>query len=61
MIVGDYLFHEGFRGERRRGSVRVEFANGLPQCMYFFDFPTTCRSPSRRIVTTYEAGRYQER
>lgn len=57
-IVGQYLF-DSISG-RSKGSVTVQFADGLPQCMYFFDFPTTCRSPSRRIITAYENGRYQE-
>ena len=57
-IVGNYLF-DAFNG-RSKGSVTVQFSDGLPQCMYFFDFPTTCRSPSRRIITAYENGRYQE-
>jgi len=57
-IVGNYLF-DGSKG-RSRGSVTVQFSDGLPQCVFFFDFPTTCRTPSRRIITTYENGRYQE-
>jgi hypothetical protein len=57
-IVGQYLF-EGLSG-RSKGSVTVQFADGLPQCLYFFDFPTTCRSPSRRIITAYENGGYQK-
>lgn len=58
VVVGDYQF-DGFEG-RSKGSVRLEFSDGLPQCLYFFDFPTTCRSPGRRIITDYENGRYQE-
>jgi hypothetical protein len=57
-IVGQYMF-EGFSG-RSKGSVTVQFSDGLPQCMYFHDFPTTCRTPSRRIVTAYENGSYKE-
>lgn len=57
-IVGQYLF-DGFSG-RSKGSLTVQFADGLPQCLYFYDFPNTCRTPSRRIVTAYENGRYQE-
>jgi len=57
-IVGSYLF-DGSKG-RNKGSATVQFSDGLPQCIFFFDFPTTCRTPSRRIITTYEEGRYQE-
>jgi hypothetical protein len=57
-IVGQYMY-DGLSG-RSKGSVTVQFTDGLPQCMYFSDFPTTCRTPSRRIITAYENGRYQE-
>ncbi|HSO75118.1 MAG TPA: hypothetical protein VLU47_09780 [Blastocatellia bacterium] len=57
-IVGQYQF-DGLSG-RSKGSVTVQFTDGLPQCMYFSDFPTTCRTPSRRIITAYENGGYQE-
>jgi TonB family protein len=56
-ITGSYLF-EGLNG-RSKGSVTVQFADGLPHCVYFSDFPNTCRTPSRRIITAYENGRYQ--
>ncbi len=56
-IVGRYEF-DAFEG-RKTGSVTVRFSDGLPQCLYFFDFPSTCRSPSRRVVTDYENGRYR--
>ena len=57
-IVGNYLF-EGVNG-RSRGSVTVQFSDGLPQCIFFFDNPATCRTPSRRIITKYENGGYQK-
>ena len=56
-ITGNYLF-DGLNG-RSKGSVALQFADGLPACVYFSDFPTTCRAPSRRIITAYENGRYQ--
>jgi hypothetical protein len=56
-LRADYLF-DGFNG-RAKGSVIVEFTDGLPHCLYFSDFPSTCRSASPRIVTAYENGRYQ--
>lgn len=57
-IFGRYQFN-GLNG-RTRGSVTVQFTDGLPQCIFFFDYPTTCRSPSRRVITDYENGRYRE-
>ena len=57
-IVGSYSFDSA--NGRRQGSVTVQFSDGLPQCVFFFDFPTTCRTPSRRIITAYESGRYRD-
>ena len=57
-IVGSYSFDSA--NGRRQGSVTVQFSDGLPQCVFFFDFPTTCRTPSQRIVTAYESGRYRD-
>jgi hypothetical protein len=55
-VVGSYAFN-GLNG-RRTGTIKVRFVNGLPQCMYFSDFPTTCRAPNPRIVTAYENNKY---
>ncbi len=54
-IVGHYLFNG-----RSQGSVTLDFDDGLPSCMYFFDLPTTCKTPNRRIVTAYSSGSYQQ-
>jgi hypothetical protein len=54
-VVGQYLFNG-----RSRGSVTVEFSDGLPECMYFFDLPSSCRTPNRRIVAAYSSGSYQQ-
>lgn len=56
-IFGRYKY-DGVKG-RAQGSVIVQFADGIPQCLYFFDNPNTCRSPSRRVITAYENGSYQ--
>lgn len=42
-----------------KGSVRVTFKNGLPACMYFFDFPRNCKPPNSSIVASYATGKYQ--
>ena len=44
---------------RSQGSVTLSFTDGLPECMYFFDFPATCRTPNRKIVAAYADGAYQ--
>lgn len=52
-----YLF-QGWLG-RSNGSVRITFTDGLPECLYFFDFPNICRTADRRIVANYANGAYQ--
>ena len=54
-LAGRYLFNG-----RSQGSVTVEFDDGLPQCMYFFDLPNSCRTPDRRIVSAFANGSYQK-
>jgi hypothetical protein len=54
-VTGSYLFNR-----QNRGSVSISFADGLPECMYFFDFPTTCRTPNRRVVEAYANGAYSQ-
>ena len=56
-IVAHYTFN-GFNG-RTDGSVTLTFSEGLPSCMYFYDFPATCRTPDRRIVAAYGDGAYK--
>ncbi|MDX1999277.1 MAG: hypothetical protein SF066_16285 [Thermoanaerobaculia bacterium] len=54
-IEAGYLFN-GFNG-KSRGSLSITLFNGWPDCMYFFDAPSTCRSPNRKIVAAYAGGR----
>ncbi|WP_321473715.1 hypothetical protein [uncultured Paludibaculum sp.] len=58
-VVAHYTY-DGFSG-RSQGSVTLNFTDGLPECMYFFDFPATCRTPNRKIVAAYADGAYQEK
>ncbi len=48
-----------FNGRRSRGSVRITFNAGLPECLYFSDFPNSCKTADRKIVSDYANGRYQ--
>jgi hypothetical protein len=41
------------------GSLRIAFADGLPECMYFFDAPSSCKTPNRKIVAAYRDGKYR--
>ncbi|HEV2710650.1 MAG TPA: hypothetical protein VGU67_10585 [Edaphobacter sp.] len=45
-------------GKEFRGSVRVTFRNGTPECLYFSDFPDTCRAASPRVISAYERNQY---
>jgi hypothetical protein len=48
----------GFNGNSQ-GSVTLEFADGYPECMYFFDYPSVCKTPNRKIIAAYENGSYR--
>ena len=58
-LQAHYLF-DGFAG-RMNGSVTITFSEGVPDCLYFFDFPETCRAASRRVVTAYAQGEYKNK
>jgi hypothetical protein len=47
-------------GREYKGSVRMTFSDGLPECLYFSDFPTTCRAPSPRVISAYEKRQYAD-
>lgn len=49
--------YKGF-GSNSRGSVRITFKNGLPECIYFFDFPNNCKTPNSSIVASFASGGY---
>lgn len=56
-VRADYSF-KGFGNGK--GWVQVNFENGLPKCIYFYDFPENCKTPSGSIVASYAAGNYAE-
>lgn len=51
--------YTGFGGNSK-GSVRITFENGLPKCIYFFDFPQNCKAPNSAILSSYAQGAYAE-
>lgn len=57
-IKANYIF-AGFSG-KSNGAVTLTFTDGLPECMFFFDFPNTCRTPNRRIVAAYDNYAYDQ-
>ncbi|WP_431122540.1 hypothetical protein [Flagellimonas flava] len=50
--------YKGFAGSSA-GWVQVSFENGLPKCIYFFDFPQNCKNPNSSIVASYAQGKYK--
>jgi len=58
-IQGKYIF-EGMNG-RTEGTVALEFSNGVPACLYFWDYPKTCRVPDASILEAYSRGAYEVR
>ena len=57
-ITAQYIYN-GFNN-RSRGSVTLTFTDGHPECMYFYDFPATCRTPNRKIAAAFSGGAYQK-
>lgn len=45
-------------GSSPTGWVQINFTQGLPKCMYFFDFPQNCKTPNSSIVASYAQGNY---
>jgi hypothetical protein len=57
-ITAQYVY-SGF-SDRSRGSVSLTFDDGWPECLYFFDNPVACRTPTRRFVYAYADGAYRK-
>jgi hypothetical protein len=51
--------YSGFSGTSR-GWVKISFNNGLPEGMYFFDYPNNRKSPNSSIVASYAQGNYNK-
>lgn len=58
VIKANYLF-SGFSGNSK-GWVKVIFTDGLPKCIYFWDFPNNCKTPSSSIMASYAQGKYRK-
>ena len=57
-LKANYVY-SGF-GNGSKGWVRVTFTNGLPDCIYFFDFPNNCKTPNSSIVASFAQGKYKK-
>ena len=51
--------YSGFSGTSA-GWVKINFDNGLPVGMYFFDYPNNRKSPNNGIVASYAQGDYKK-
>lgn len=47
-----------FFGKSGQGWVLIAFKNGLPECLYFHDFPQNCKTANRGVVAAYAQGSY---
>lgn len=57
-IKADYQY-SGFSGNRK-GWVKITFNNGLPNGIYFFDFPDNRKTPSSSVIASYVSGNYSK-
>ncbi|MEA1787277.1 hypothetical protein U1E44_14340 [Arenibacter sp. GZD96] len=55
-LVANYRYN-GFKSNSV-GTVRITLDNGIPNCIFFLDFPKNCKSPNASIVTSYANGEY---
>ncbi len=55
-IKANYQY-SGFSGNSE-GWVKITFDNGLPNGIYFFDFPNNRKEPGSSIVASYATGNY---
>jgi hypothetical protein len=51
--------YTGWSGEST-GTVRITFVEGLPECLYFHDFPSICRTADRKLVAQFANGSYKK-
>lgn len=55
-LTANYNF-SGLMG-KQTGAVTVKFKDGLPDCIYFSDFPDNCKKPNGALVANYGLGQY---
>ncbi|ASV29618.1 coiled-coil domain-containing protein [Maribacter cobaltidurans] len=55
-LKADYNF-SGLLG-KQTGGVTVKFKDGLPDCIYFSDYPNNCKKPNSALVAKYGLGEY---
>lgn len=53
----NYVYSSMFGGPYK-GWARISFLNGLPNCIYFHDFPRNCKKPNSSIIASFVQGSY---
>ncbi|RMB63539.1 hypothetical protein EAX61_03230 [Dokdonia sinensis] len=57
VVMGGSYQYKGFLGTQKN-NVRVTFKNGIPECIYFSDYPNNCKTPNSGIVSAFASGKY---
>lgn len=60
-LVAKANYRYQFMGSPGEGWVQINFKQGLPNCLFFHDFPQNCKSPGSSIVASYAQGKYSGR
>lgn len=47
-------------GGNSKGWVEIKFKNGIPNGIYFFDFPDNRKTPGSSIIASYSQGKYSK-
>ena len=58
-LKANYRYSSAFGGGYD-GWAKINFVNGLPNCIYFFDFPNNCKTPNSSILASYVRGDYKK-
>ena len=58
-LKASYRFSSAFGGPYS-GWTKIDFVNGLPDCIYFHDFPRNCKKSNSSIVASYAQGKYSK-
>ena len=58
-IKANYRYSSAFGGPYN-GWAKIDFVNGLPDCIYFHDCPQNCKKSNSSIVASYAQGKYSK-
>lgn len=58
-LRANFRYSTSFGGSYK-GWAEIYFVNGLPDCIYFHDFPEKCKKPNSSIVASFSQGKYSK-